>query len=58
LILALSGPENYRRIAYRIIGDLSRDFNSKTTALMLQNYKTFFNYCNKDMMNENEQTIL
>ena len=58
MVTALSGPENYRRIAYRIIGDLSRDFNSKTTAFMLQNYKTFFDCCNKDMMNQNEQIIL
>ena len=25
---------------------------------MLQNYATFFNFCNRDMMNKNEQIIL
>ena len=31
LLKVLAGPDKERRTAYRIIGDLSRDFNSKTT---------------------------
>ena len=45
-------------MAFRILGDLSRDFNAKTVQNILHYHQTFFSIANNLLKDSNEQLII
>jgi hypothetical protein len=54
----LNGPSKVKKVAFRVFGDLSRDFNAETSKNILSYHQMFFQVANSCVESKDETMTL